>query len=137
MRASSHNHGPPVAPESVWTAMVRVYDAGQRLVLERIELAKLELIAFARGELVVIARQLAKSAVLALAGSILLLAGWFVLSWGVVNLVASGLPSAWRLVIDAGINVAVGGALVWLAARSPTRPPEKAEKPEKPERIEP
>jgi hypothetical protein len=102
--------------------MVRVYDTGQRLVLERIELAKLELIGFARGELVVIARQLARNAVLALAGSILLLAGWFVLSWGVVNLVASGLPPAWRFVIDAAINVAVGGMLVWLAARGQTRP---------------
>jgi hypothetical protein len=122
MQTSSHNGGPPVAPESVWTAMVRVYDTGQRLVLERIELAKLELIGFARGELVVIARQLARNAVLALAGSILLLAGWFVLSWGVVNLVASGLPPAWRFVIDAAINVAVGGVLVWLAARGQTRP---------------
>src|SRR6478735_7053190 len=94
MQTSSHNGGPPVAPESVWTAMVRVYD---------------------------IARQLARNAVLALAGSILLLAGWFVLSWGVVNLVASGLPPAWRFVIDAAINVAVGGVLVWLAARGQTR----------------
>ena len=81
--------------------MVRVYDTGQRLVLERIELAKLELIGFARGELVVIARQLARNAVLALAGSILLLAGWFVLSWGVVNLVASGLPPARDRVVRA------------------------------------
>src|SRR4051794_10867622 len=130
MRASSHNGAPPVAPESVWTAMVRVYDTGQRLVLERIELAKLELIGFARAELPVIARQLARNAVMALAGSILLLAGWFVLSWGVVNLVASSLSSAWRFVIDAGINVAVGGVLLWLAARGQTRLPEKPEKPE-------
>jgi hypothetical protein len=128
MRASTHDGRPPIAPESVWTAMVRVYDTGQRLVLERIELAKLDLIGFARAELPVIARQLARNAVLALAGSILLLAGWFVLSWGVVNLVASGLPSAWRFVIDAGINVAVGGALLWLAARGHTRPTEKPEK---------
>ena len=83
-------------PESVWSAMVRVYDTGQRLVLDRIELAKLELIAFARGELVVLARQLARSFVLALAGGILLLAGWFVLSWGLVNVVAARLPSSWR-----------------------------------------
>jgi hypothetical protein len=107
--------------------MVRVYDTGQRLVLERIELAKVELIAFARGELPVIVRQLARNAVLALAGGILLLAGWFVLSWGVVNLVASGLPSAWRFVIDAGINVGVGGVLLWLAARGQARPTEKPE----------
>ncbi|MCA1664999.1 MAG: phage holin family protein [Myxococcales bacterium] len=125
MQPSRHDGAPPLGPESVWTAMVRVYDTGQRLVLERIELAKLELIGFARGELVVIARQLARNAVLALAGSILLLAGWFVLSWGVVNLVASGLSSAWRFVIDAGINVAVGGVLLWLAARGPTRALEK------------
>ena len=77
-----------MVPESVWSAMVRVYDTGQRLVLERIELAKLELIEFARGELVVIARQLARSFVLALAGGILLVAGWFVLSWGLVNVAA-------------------------------------------------
>jgi hypothetical protein len=103
--------------------MVRVYDTGQRLVLERIELAKLELIGFARGELVVIARQLARNFVLGLAGGILLLAGWFVLSWGLVNVVAAALPSAWRLVIEAGLNLAVGGALIALATRS--RPAEK------------
>jgi hypothetical protein len=101
--------------------MVRVYDSGQRLVLERIELAKLELIGFARGELVVIAKQLARNLVLALAGGILLLAGWFVLSWGLVNLAAGGLSSAWRLVIDAGLNLAVGGLLVWLASRKPEK----------------
>lgn len=105
-------------PESVWTAMVRVYDTGQRLVLERIELAKLELIGFARGELVDLARQLARSFVLALAGGILLLAGWFVLSWGLVNVAASGLPSSWRLVIEAALNLAVGGALIMLASRA-------------------
>jgi hypothetical protein len=117
MQAPRHDDGLPVVPESVWTAMVRVYDTGQRLVLERIELAKLELIGFARGELVVIARQLARNFVLALAGGILLLAGWFVLSWGLVNLAASGLSPAWRLVIDAGLNLSIGGVLVALAAR--------------------
>src|SRR4051812_44635867 len=118
MRPVRHDERLAVVPESVWSAMVRVYDTGQRLVLERIELAKLELIEFARGELVVIARQLARSIVLGLAGGILLLAGWFVLSWGLVNVVARALPSAWRLVIEAGLNVAVGGVLIMLASRS-------------------
>jgi hypothetical protein len=121
MQAPRHDDGLPVVPESVWTAMVRVYDTGQRLVLERIELAKLELIGFARGELVVIARQLARNFVLALAGGILLLAGWFVLSWGLVNLLASGLSPAWRLVIDAGLNLSIGGVLITLAARRPVQ----------------
>jgi hypothetical protein len=119
MQASRHDSELPVVPESVWSAMVRVYDSGQRLVLERIELAKLELIGFARGELVVIARQLARNFVLALAGGILLLAGWFALSWGLVNLAASALSPAWRLVIDAGLNLTIGGVLVALAARRP------------------
>jgi hypothetical protein len=120
METSRHDSsGLPVVPESVWSAMVRVYDSGQRLVLERIELAKLELIGFARGELVVIARQLARNFVLALAGGILLLAGWFALSWGLVNLAASALSPAWRLVIDAGLNLTIGGVLVALAARRP------------------
>ena len=118
-----NRHELPVVPESVWSALVRVYDAGQRLVLERIELAKLELIGFARGELVVIARQLARNLMLALTGAILLIAGWFVLSWGLVNLAAAGLSMAWRLVIEAGLNLAIGGALVWLAARE--RAPQK------------
>ena len=124
MHAPKQN-GDPAIPESVWTAMVRVYDTGQRLVLERIELAKLELIGFARGELVVIARQLARNFVLALAGGILLLAGWFVLSWGLVNLAAGGLSPAWRLVIDAGLNLAIGGVLVRLAARGQSPATEK------------
>jgi hypothetical protein len=125
MRPIRHDEQLAVVPESVWSAMVRVYDTGQRLVLERIELAKLELIGFARGELVVIARQLARNLVLGLAGGILLLAGWFVLSWGLVNVLAGALPSAWRLVIEAGLNLAVGGVLIALATR--TRAAEKIE----------
>ncbi|MGZ3407792.1 MAG: hypothetical protein ACXVAN_15180 [Polyangia bacterium] len=126
MQTSRQNGQPVVVPESVWSAMVRVYDTGQRLVLERIELAKLELIGFARGELVVIARQLARNFVLALIGGILLLAGWFALGWGLVNLAAGTLPPAWRLVIDAGLNLAVGGALIVLASRQRTPAPEKS-----------
>lgn len=118
MRATRDDDALVAVPESVWSAMVRVYDTGQRLVLDRIELAKVELIGFARGELVVVARQMARSFVLALAGGILLVAGWFVLSWGLVNVVAGALPSPWRLVIEAGLNLAVGGALIRLAARS-------------------
>ena len=114
---------PPDVPESVWSALVRVYDTGQRLVLERIELAKLEVIGFARVELVVIARQLVRNLVLALAGGVLLLAGWFVLSWGLVNLAGSGLSVGWRLVIEAGLNLALGGALLWLASRKQAPPP--------------
>jgi hypothetical protein len=128
MHPSRHDGGIPVVPESVWTAMVRVYETGQRLALERIELAKLELIGFARGELVVTARQLARSFVLALAGGILLLAGWFGLSWGLVSLAAHALSPAWRMVIDAGLNLAIGGGLVMLASRR---------QPPLPERIEP
>ena len=124
MRATRQDDA--AVPESVWSAMVRVYDTGQRLVVERIDLAKLELIEFARGELVVTARQLARSFVLALTGGILLVAGWFVLSWGLVNVAASALPTAWRLVIEAALNLAVGGVLVVLASRSRV-----AEKPEK------
>src|SRR5207248_217169 len=95
MRATRQDDALVAVPESVWSAMVRVYDTGQRLVLERIELAKLELIGFARGELVVVLRQLARSFVLALAGGILLIAGWFVLSWGLVNVVAGLVAGAW------------------------------------------
>jgi len=118
MRATRDDDALVAVPESVWSAMVRVYDTGQRLVLDRIELAKVELIAFARGELVVVARQMARSFVLALAGGILLVAGWFVLSWGLVNVVAGALPSSWRLIIEAALNLAVGGVLIRLAARS-------------------
>jgi hypothetical protein len=118
MRATRQDDALVAVPESVWSAMVRVYDTGQRLVLDRIELAKVELIAFARGELVVVAQKMARSFVLALAGGILLVAGWFVLSWGLVNVVAGALPSSWRLVIEAALNLAVGGVLIRLAARS-------------------
>lgn len=109
-------------PESVWSALVHVYDTGQRLVLERIELAKLELIGFARGELVVTAQRLARNLVLALTGGILLIAGWFVLSWGLVNLAANALAPAWRFLIEAGLNFALGGVLVWLASRRQAPP---------------
>jgi hypothetical protein len=118
MRATRDDDGLVAVPESVWSAMVRVYDTGQRLVLDRIELAKVELIGFARGELVVVAQKMARSFVLGLAGGILLIAGWFVLSWGLVNVAAAALPSSWRLVIEAALNLAVGGVLIKLAARS-------------------
>jgi hypothetical protein len=116
-------NGDSDVPESVWSALVHVYDTGQRLVLERIELAKLELIGFARGELVATAQRLARNLVLALTGGILLVAGWFVLSWGLVSLTASALAPAWRLLIEAALNVALGGTLVWLAARRPAPSP--------------
>jgi hypothetical protein len=125
MRAPRHEDALVAVPESVWSAMVRVYDTGQRLVLDRIELAKLELIGFARGELVIVARQMARSFVLGLAGGILLIAGWFVLSWGLVNVIAGALPSSWRLVIEAALNLAVGAVLIALASRS--REPAKQE----------
>jgi len=112
-------------PESVWSALVHVYDTGQRLVLERIELAKLEVIGFARVELVAIAQRLARNLVLALTGGILLIAGWFVLSWGVVSLAAGGLAPAYRFMIEAGLNLALGGMLVWLAAREQPRVPKE------------
>jgi predicted phage tail protein len=124
MRQSQRNGGPG-APESVWSALVHVYETGQQLLLERIELAKLEVIGFARVELVVIAQQLVRNLVLALAGGILLIAGWFVLTWGLVSLSAAALPVAWRLVIEAGLNLALGGVLVWLAVRQ--RPQSEAE----------
>jgi len=118
---------PVEIPESVWSALVRVYDIGQRMVVDRIELAKLEIIGFARVELAASARQLVRNVVLGVAGGILLVAGWFVLSWGLVNLTASGLAMAWRLLIEAGLNLVLGGALVWLASRSRPQPTEKLE----------
>jgi predicted phage tail protein len=116
---------PSEVPESVWSALVRVYDIGQRMVVERIELAKLEIIGFARVELAASARQLVRNVVLGVAGGILLVAGWFILTWGLVNLTASGLTMAWRLLIEAGLNLVLGGALLWLASRSKPQPTEK------------
>ncbi len=118
---------PRDVPESVWSALVRVYDVGQHVVLERIELAKLELIGFARVELVVIARRMVRDVVLAVAGSILLVAGWFVLTWGVVNLAASGLSVGWRFLIEAALNLGAGSALLLLARHKESASPEKAE----------
>jgi hypothetical protein len=125
--AQLQGSGRPDDPESVWSALVHVYDTGQRLVLERIELAKLEVIGFARVELVAIARQLARNLVLAVAGGILLIAGWFVLSWGLVSLTASALPMAWRLLIEAGLNLTIGGSLLTLAAYHKMQSPERVD----------
>jgi ammonia channel protein AmtB len=118
----SQPNGEKDPPESVWSALVRVYDTGQRLVLDRIELAKLEIIGFARVELVAIARQLVHNLVLALAGSVLLIAGWFVLTWGLVSLAASGLGVAWRFMIEAALNLSIGALLLWLASRRKPQP---------------
>ena len=115
---------PVEIPESVWSALVRVYGVGQRMVVDRIELAKLEIIGFARVELAASARQLVRNVVLGVAGGILLVASWFVLTWGLVNLTAGGLAMPWRLLIEAGLNLALGGAIVWLASRSKPQPTE-------------
>jgi predicted phage tail protein len=76
-----------------------------------------------------------RSVVLAVAGSILLVAGWFVLSWGVVNLAASGLSMGWRFLIEAALNLGAGGVLLLLARRK-TPQPDKSDEPERREMIE-
>lgn len=118
---------PVEIPESVWSALVRVYEIGQRMVVDRIELAKLEIIGFARGELAASARQLVRNVVLGVAGGILLVAGWFVLTWGLVNLTAGALAMAWRLLIEAGLNFALGAGLLGIASRSKPQPKEQLE----------
>ncbi len=91
------------------TAVVDVLDAGQKIVLDRIDLAWIEGRATATA--------LATALVLALLGLAFLLVGWCALNACVVLLLAGVLTTAQSLGLVAGVNFAVAAVALVLARR--------------------
>ncbi len=97
--------GEQVKP-SMWQAVTRVADVGQRLVIDRLELMRLE----TRDDVLTIAKYL-----LLAAGTLpILLAGWIALLAGVALALSPVLPLAVSLCILGGIHAIAGGAGVYL-----------------------
>jgi uncharacterized membrane protein YqjE len=95
----------PTSP-SMWEAIRRLADASQRLLVDRLELVRLE----TREDAATLARALA----LLMATLPLLLAGWLALMAGVTLALLPVLPLAATLCILGGVHVVVGGAGAYL-----------------------
>jgi len=97
------------ADTSLVAAVVDVLDAGQRVVLDRIELALVEARATARGAVTSIA--------LAIAGIGMLLVGWIAANAVGVLFLERYLTRAQAFGVAALVNFAVGGGALLLARR--------------------
>jgi hypothetical protein len=95
--------------ESLITAVVDVLDAGQKVVLDRIDLAWVE------GRAAV--ATLATALVMALLGLAFLLVGWCALNACAVLLLAGILTTPQAVGVVAAVNLAVGGVALLLARR--------------------
>ena len=88
---------------SVGTALERVYEAGQDLIVRRIDLLSEELADEGRKAL---AHALATTA-----GAIVALAGWFIAIFGVIGLLDDHFPRAGVEIVVGILHVAVGTAI--------------------------
>jgi len=86
--------------------LVHVFEAGQALILDRIDLARLEL------------GDLATTLVLGFACAVVLVMGWLALTWGIVSLAAGALPSPAKWLIEAAINFGLGLPLAYRLRRA-------------------
>jgi hypothetical protein len=101
-------------------AILRVFEAGQQVVVDRIDLARAELVAFAdhaRGDVVAAAARIARLLAIALLAGLLLLAGWLALSWGLLTLVTQGLSGPERIAIYGVVQVLAGALLLRQTSR--------------------
>ena len=105
--------------------MTRVLDAGDRLLVERLELLRTEV----RGDMV---RALAGSG-LAVAGGLLLLAGWGVLMAALVVGLAAVVSTAGALGLVGGLHFVVGAGLLWAGSARAGKTPARLQPPPPPE----
>lgn len=97
---------------SVAAAIVEVLDAGQRVLLDRMELLSLEARAAGAGALT--------SFALLMCGLGLLLVGWLAANALVIVLIARTWSPAEGIALVAGVNLAAGGITLVLARRQST-----------------
>ncbi len=105
--------------------MTRVLDAGDRLLVERLELLRTEV----RGD---VTRALAGSG-LAMGGGILLLTGWGVLMAALVVGLAAVMPTGAALAVVGGFHFVVGAGLLWGASARIGKTPGRLQAPPPPE----
>jgi hypothetical protein len=101
---------------SLGDAVIHVFEAGQRIVLDRIDLARFDL-----GHL---AGRALRSAVLALAGTVLLAGAWFTALGGAVIWLRPYLSLGGGLVAAAVLSAGVGASAIAIGIRH-ARPPEE------------
>jgi hypothetical protein len=95
--------------ESVGTALASVMEEGQRVVVDRIDLALLE------------ARMMVSQAVqafsFALVGVLLLAGGWIALNWALAVLLAVYVSGTFALFTVAAVHIVLGAIVLLLARR--------------------
>jgi len=105
-------------PPSLWEAAVEVVDAGQQVIVHRVDLLRNEVghrIDQLREELSYDARQFAIAAGLVVTAGLVAMLGWVFLAVAFVAFLDRWLPLDLSIVVVGGLHFAVGGALVALA----------------------
>jgi len=90
-------------------SIIRIFGAGQRVILDRLDLAYFDLTRLVTRTL--------RGAVLVLIGAVLLSGAWFTLIGGMVVWLQSYVSLAASLVLLAGLSVVAGGAAVAVGLR--------------------
>lgn len=108
-RASERTVGPPHGEPSATDAVERVIDAGQRLVTERIELAKLEVQD-------VVSDNIARGVMIVVPG-LFAFGGWWILMAGLVAFLNTYFVVPASLAIVGGAHVVIGGGFAAVALK--------------------
>ena len=90
-------------------AALRVFEAGQRVVLDRVDLARLDLAQ--------IAARTVRGAALIVLGAVLVAGAWFALMAGLVVWLLAYLALGASLALVGGISAAVGAAVISLGVQ--------------------
>jgi hypothetical protein len=113
-RAPEHGGGAAHGEPSATEAVERVLDAGQRLVTERIELAKLD-VADALTE------RITRGALIVIPG-LFAFGGWWMLMAAVAAFLNNYVTPAQSLTIVGGVHIVLGGGIALWAWKSGARP---------------
>jgi len=92
------------AEPTITDSVVRVFEAGQRVVLDRVDLARFDLAQLAASAL--------RSAALVAIGAVCLAGAWFALLAGAVAWSLAYLPLPAALILAAALSAIAGGALI-------------------------
>lgn len=94
---------------SLLDSMIRIFEAGQRVILDRLDLAYFDLTQFASRTL--------RGAALIVVGAVVLAGAWFVLIGGVVVWMQQYLSLPVSLALVAGASVLVGAACIVIGTK--------------------
>lgn len=109
------------ADRTLWTAATRVLDAGERLLVERLDMLRVEV----RGD---VSRAVSGSGLVAV-GGVLAVSGWGVLMAAVVVALAPVVTPAVSLAIVGGVHLLLGGVLLWRASTRLSQTPGRLQAP--------